>query len=211
MRKVALIGTALVFGLTSTAWAGAKDKSSNTLVDIDDEGTIDNTTAKTKIKSKGCTLQIQATVNLPDGEIVICVAEADVQQTGGLMSPLGGNGAVVVGEAKAGKLKIKADLTEVQILGQACGALDVIQYNGGVRCFRDDATYRGDANIPGSWRADCADEVGPLASTLPSESELKANSGQPVIPGICQITGGGRLEGPASDLIAVQGGRVGLE
>ncbi len=210
MRKVALIGTALVFGLTSTAWAGAKDKSSNTLVDVDGEGTINNTTAKTKIKSKGCTLQIQATVGLPDGEIVICVAEADVLQTAGLTS-LGGNGAVVVGEAKAGKLKIKADLTEVQIAGQACGQLDVIQQNGNVRCFRDDATYRGDANIPGSWRADCADEVAPLASTTVSESELKANAGVPVIPGICQILGGGRLEGPASDRIAVQGGRIGLE
>jgi len=211
MKKIALLITAGVLASCSVAFAGAKDKSANTLVDINGAGIIDNTTVKTKIKSKGCKLQIQAKdVSLSDGEVVICIAEATVNDTNTLAS-LGGNGAVLAGEAKAGKLKIKADLTEVSIAGQACGGLDVLQTAGNVRCYLDDATYRSDAGGAGTWRDDCAANPPSVQSTTPSESTLKVNDDVPVIVGICQMLTGGSLTGPSSTLWAQQGGRVGQE
>ena len=91
-----------------------------------------------------------------------------------------------------------ADLSEVAILGQACGDTEAISYNGGIRCFLDDATYRGDANVPGSWRADCAAHGG-LASTAPGVTKLKVNSAQSVVVGLCQtFVVGERLTGPGA-------------
>lgn len=209
MRKVALIGTALVFGLTSTAWAGAKDKSSQTFVDIDAEGVINNTTAKTKTKSKGCTLQAQMqTVNMADGDIAICIAAADVLG-------IGGNMLIMTGEAKAGKLKIKADISEVTVAGQGCGSIDAVSYNGSLDCYLDDATFRGDANIPGSWRAACANIGGTLASPeAGGASKLKENDTVPVVVGLCQsFVVGARfdpLDLPANRF-AVQGQRTAAE
>lgn len=197
MRRIALGTIVLSFALVANAWAGAKDKSQNTVVDINATGTIDNTTAKSKIQSsKPCALQAQIQTlvgpGTADDSVVICIADAD------LLSPAGGNGVVLATELKKGKLNLKADLSEVDILGSGCGDVDSISYNGGIRCFLDDPTYRGDANVPGSWRADCA-AMGGLASTAPGATKLKVNSTQSVVVGICQsFVVGNRLNGPGA-------------
>lgn len=205
MKKIALLAAAGLLASCSVAWAGAKDKSSTTLVDINGEGVINNNTVKTKVKSKGCKFQLQAKdVSLSDGQIVICIAEADVLDANSLGS-LGGNGVVLTGEAKSGKLKIKADLSEVPVAGNGCGGLAVLNYNSNIRCFRDDSTYRSDAGGAGTWRQDCTDNGPSLQSAAPGATTLKANDTVPVIVGICQMLSGGRLTGPASNEWARQG------
>ena len=207
MRRIAIGTVILSFALVSMAWAGAKDKSSNTVVDINATGTLNNATAKTKVaSSKPCALQVQmqTLTGVSDGDVVICVADAD------LLLPNGGNGVVVTGAIKAGKLNFKADLGEVDILGNGCGDVEAISYNGGIRCFLDDPTYRGDANVPGSWRADCAGIGCALASSAPGATKLKApNETQSVVVGICQsFTPGARLDGPATAEFARTGQRT---
>lgn len=197
MRRIAIGTTVLTFALVSMAWAGAKDKSSNSVVDINGQGVIDNTLAKSKIASaKPCELQvqIQTLTGVPDNTPVICIADAD------LASPVpGGNGVVVTGEVKKGKVNFKANLSEVDVLGTACGSSEAISYNGGIRCFLDDPTYRGDANVPGSWRADCQ-ALGGIQSGTPGATKLKNNPSQSVVAGICQtFTLGLRLAGPGPD------------
>lgn len=198
MRRIALGTVVLSFALVSMAWAGAKDKSQNTVVDINATNTIDNTTAKSEIQSsKPCALQAQIQTlvgpGTADDAVVICIADADLD------TPVpGGNGIVLATELKKGKVNLKADLSEVGILGQACGDTEAISYNGGIRCFLDDATYRGDANVPGSWRADCA-AIGGLQSAAPGVTKLKVNSTQSVVVGLCQtFTLGARLNGPGA-------------
>jgi len=201
MRKIAVICTALIF-TAGSAWAGAKDKSSNTLVDINAAGVINNVTGKTKTKSKGCTLQIQAKpVALADGEMVICIAEADVVG-------VGGNSILIAGEAKAGQLKIKAPMGEATFAGLGCGDIEAISYNGNMRCYKDDATYRGDANVPGSWKAACTGN-GMLAGVAGTETFLKVNDTQPVMIGLCQgLSIGLRIPGPPSVEFMRQGQRT---
>lgn len=207
MRKIVLGATVLTFALVSMAWAGAKDKSSNTVVDINGGTTLDNVTAKTKVaSSKPCALQVQMQTlsGVSDGDVVICIADAD------LASPIpGGNGIVLAGSIKAGKVNFKANLAEVDIAGQACGDTEAISYNGGIRCFLDDSTYRGDANVPGSWRADCT-ALGGLASAAPGVTKLKEpNDLQSLVVGLCQtFTIGARLSGPGSVEFARTGQRT---
>lgn len=206
MRKVALIGTAIAFAMTSTAWAGAKDKTSQTFVDIDATGIINNTTAKTKTKSKGCKLQaqMQTVTGLADGDIVICIAEADVLD-------IGGNSLILAGEVKKGKLKLKADISEATIFGSGCGSVEAISYNGSMTCYLDDPTYRLDTNVPGSWREACG-LAGMLPGDGPGTTFLKANPTVPVVIGICQgFNEGERIGPPSSTRFAVQGQRTGIE
>lgn len=198
MRRIAFGTLMLSLALVSTAWAGAKDKSQNTVVDINATGTIDNTTAKSKIQSsKPCALQAQIQTlvgpGTADDSVVICIADADLD------SPIaGGNGIVLATELKKGKVNLKANLAEVDVAGQACGDTEAISYNGGIRCFLDDATYRGDANVAGSWRADCAAQGG-IASAAPGVTKLKVNSTQSVVVGLCQTFSlGARLNGPGA-------------
>jgi hypothetical protein len=212
MRKIVLIGTALVFALTSTAWAGAKDKSANTLVDRNATGVLDNTLAKTAVKSKGCKIQVKAKpVNLLDGEIVICILEADL--VGGAEP---GNSVLITGEAKKGGLKIKADISETTLLGQGCGDVDVVSFNGQIKCYLDDANYRSDAVAPGTWRQACDDEGSMIGGSAPTAStvgttQLKANPGVPVVLGLCQGTvNGDRIGPPASAEWALTGQRTAI-
>lgn len=200
MRRIAIGTVVLSFALVSTAWAGAKDQSSNSVVDINNQGVINNLTAKSKVASaKPCALQvqIQTLTGIADNTPIICIADADLDQ------PIpGGNGAVITGEVKKGKVNFKANLSEVVVAGTSCGgATEAISYNGGIRCFVDNPTYRGDTNVPGSWRADCA-AIGGLASDAPGATKLKAdaNEDQSVVVGICQtFTLGARLAGPGPD------------
>jgi len=199
MRKILLIGTALVFALTSTAMAGLKDKSANTLADRNAAGVIDNNTVKTAVKSKGCTIQLQAKpVALADNEIVICILEADVLG-------IGGNSVLITGEAKKLALKIKADIGETTIAGSGCGDLAAVSYNGQIKCYRDDANYRSDAVAPGTWRQACAD-AGMLNISTVGTTQLKANPGVPVVLGLCQgFAEGDRINPPTTDEWALTG------
>jgi len=197
MRRIAIGTVVLSFALVSMAWAGAKDQSSNSVVDINGTGVINNTTAKSKVASaKACALQvqIQTLTGVTDNTPVICIADADLD------SPIpGGNGLVITGEVKKGKVNFKANLSEVDIGGTGCGDSEAVSYNGGIRCFVDNPTYRGDANVPGSWRADCA-AIGGLASGTAGATKLKNNPSQSVVAGLCQtFTLGARLTGPGPD------------
>ena len=213
MRKIALFSTLLTFAFVSSAWAGAKDKSSNTLVDINATGLINNTTVKTKTKSKGCSLQIQVKpISLADGDVVICVAEGDVLASG--LPPGGaGNSIVLAGEVKAQQLKIKADLGEGKFLGLGCGDTEAISFNGNIRCFTDNITYRSDTTDPGGWRAACV-SAGMVASPAPTDApgatKLKVNSTQSVVVGLCQgFALGDRIDPPGAPSVefARQGAR----
>lgn len=205
MRRIAIGTVVLSFALVSMAWAGAKDKSSNTVVDINATGTLNNATAITKIaSSKPCALQVQMQTlsGVADGDIIVCVADAD------LLLPAGGNGVVLTGAIKAGKLNFKADLSEVDIFGTGCGDVEAISYNGGIRCFKDDGAYRLDAGV-GSWRDDCA-ALGGFLSGAPGATKLNApNDTQSVVVGICQtLTVGARLTGPTTTEFARTGQRT---
>jgi len=217
MKKIALFSTLLTLAFVSSAWAGASDKSSNTLVDVNGTGVINNTTVKTKTKSKGCSLQIQAKpINLADGAVVICLAEGDVIAPPGITAPGAGNSIVLTGEVKAQSLKIKANLSEAKFLGQSCGDIDAISFNGNIRCFTDDITYRSDTVGPGGWRAACTAAgmtPAPLLTDAPGTTMLKVNSTQPVVVGLCQalVTPlGKRIDPPAAPEWGRQGARSAL-
>ncbi len=208
MRKILLLGTAFALALTSTAWAGAKDKTSNTLVDRNAAGIIDNTTAKTKIKSKGCKTQIQAQpVALADGDLVICILEADASVPG--LSVLAGNSIVVTGEAKKGKLKIKADLSEAELApGVGCGLFETLSWNGQLKCYLDNALYRSDAVGAGTWRDGCT-SMGMTAGSAPGTTMNKVNSGVPIVVGLCQGSAlGDRILPPVTTEWALTGQRT---
>jgi hypothetical protein len=204
MRRIAIGTVVLSFALVSMAWAGAKDKSSNSVVDINGTGVINNATAKTKVAStKPCSLQVQMqTVALPDATVVICLAEADT-----FTPAAGGNSIVLTGEVKAGKINFKADLSEVLIGTQGCGTVEAISYNGGIRCFLDDPVYRADAAGPGSWRDACPPTS--LESGAPGATKLKVNDTQSVVVGLCQgFTVGDRIGAPSTAEFARTGQRT---
>ncbi len=210
MRRVLLITTALAVGLTSTAWAGAKDKSQNTLVDIGAAGIINNTTVKTKVKSKGCTLQLQAkpVTGLAASELVICLAEADVNGFGGSL-------IIFTAEEKKAQLKVKVDLGEAVLLSNSCGSLESISYNGNLKCYRDDATFRSNATGAGTWRDACA-AAGMVAGDGPGATLHKVNDTVPVVVGICQDLSpspGARIDAGALGLVewARQGQRTAVD
>ena len=202
MRKIALVTAAAILACTGTAFAGAKDKSSNTLVDINSTGVIDNNTVKTKVKSKDCTLSIQAKpINGADGDVVICLADGDVVG-------FGGNSLIIAGEIKAGQLKVKAPLSEGTLFGIGCGDVQAISYNGNLRCHLDDSTYRSNAVGPGTWRNACTG-AGMVPGDGPGTTMLKTNDTQAIIVGLCQgTTAGQRLPGPPSAEWGRQGQRT---
>jgi hypothetical protein len=207
MRKVAFLTAAALLASSSVVWAGAKDQSSNTLIDIDATGIIDNTTAKTKVKAKGCTVQVQAKeVNLADDEIVICLAAADV------VNPPAGNTVVLTGEVAKGQLKMKVPLGEATFASAGCGTLESLTYNSSLECYKDDPTYRSDGTGPGTWRDACTN--GGSGGMIPSPdgpgaTKLKVNSTQSVVVGLCEgFSVGDRILPPASQRFLVQGMRA---
>ena len=210
MKKIAIV-VSVLFAFSAPVLAGPKDKSSQTLIDIDGAGVIDNNLTKTQIKSKGCTLQIKMkpTTGLNDGDVVICIASADIRS-----AINGGNSVVITGEAKAGQVKIKADLSEVVLAGNSCGSVVTDQFNGSLDCYLDDQTYRT-TGVAGNWEDACAGGKGPNLN--PDAKTLKTaldGNGDPqkVVVGICQgVVDGFRITPPPTQRFAVTGGRVQIQ
>lgn len=217
MRKI-IIATAAAALCVTPAFAGPKDQTKDSLIGpqaIAGNATVNNATTAFTMQAKGCKLQIKAKglVGVNDGDLVICVAGADVRATA---IPNGaGNAVIFLGEAKKGGLSVKVDLTEI-----GCGTTDQINYNGKLSCYLDDATYRAtDPMTPpaGGWQQDCTTSfaAGTLAAPNcvgnPDCDKLKVNDTLPVILGLCQgflpASLGNELTGPTSALIAVRGSR----
>ncbi|MEO8605641.1 MAG: hypothetical protein ABI629_23940 [bacterium] len=209
MKKLAVV---VAFGMAfaSPALAGPKDKSQNTLIGpqaFTGNATVNNQVTKFSYKSKGCSVQIAAKdlSGTTDGDIVMCIAEADVISPPAINPPGGGNGVLLLGEVKKGALKIKANLAEV-----LCNSTGAVQFNGNMRCYLDDAPYR-----LGGWQTSCLSVAGsapiPNQEIIPPQ-KLKVNNTQNVVVGLCQnfTTLGARLPAPSSSLIAVQGALIPL-
>jgi hypothetical protein len=209
MKKTLMVGLALLAAVP--ALAGPKDQSKQPMIgpqSVAGNATVNNTTTAISIKSKGCTLQagFKGLAGTADGDVIVCIADADVIAPPTINAPGGGNGVILVGETKAGGMKIKADLTEI-----GCGSTASINFNGNLRCYLDDPAFRAPG---GTWQAACT--VNPGSAPIPNPSmdpgQLKVNAGQNVVVGLCQnfTTVGARVSPPASTLIAVQGSYTGV-
>lgn len=204
MRKIAT-ATGVALLLAAPAFAGPKDQGKFSMIGpqaLAGNATVDNATTAISVKTKGCTVQFgfKGLVGTSDGDVIICIADADVIAPGGAINPPGGgNGVVITGETKAGGMKIKADLTEI-----GCGTTGSINFNGNLRCYLDDPAYRSPT---GTWQGACTATVGSVPIAGPGLNQLKVNDTQNVIVGLCQnfATLGARINPPASALIAVQG------
>ena len=204
------LATAFVCLLAAAAFAGPKDQGKNSMIgpqDIGGNATVNNATTAISIKNKGCTVQggFKGLNGVADGDVIICIADADVIAPPAVPAPGSGNSVVIVGEVKKNAMKFKADLSEV-----LCGSTAAINFNTTVRCYLDDPAYRTPG---GTWQAACTSTPGSIAvpNNSPDPRQLKVNAGQNVVVGLCQnVTGtlGARIDPPASALIAVQGGLV---
>jgi hypothetical protein len=167
--------------------------------------------SKTKVASKGCTLQVQLKdTTLLNGEVVICLASADIRSTIN-----GGNSMVITGEAKNGQLKIKADLSELVFAGNSCGSVVADQFNGSLECYLDDQTYRT-SGVPGNWQAACVgggSGVNTNADPKTLKTALDGNGNpQKVVVGLCQgAVDGFRINPPPTQRFALTGGRVQIQ
>jgi hypothetical protein len=203
MTKIAT-ATGMALLLAAPVFAGPKDKGQFTMIGpqaLAGNATVNNTATAISVKSKGCKLQFgfKGLVGTTDGDVIICIADADViAPAGGINPPGGGNSVIMTGETKGGNMKIKADLTEI-----GCGTTSAVNYNGNLRCYLDDPAYRPPM---GTWQTACT-AVGSVPIPGPGLSQLKVNDTQNVVVGLCQnfATVGARINAPASALIAVQG------
>jgi hypothetical protein len=202
MRKIAM-ATAALLAFTGTAFAGPKDKTSETLVNpssINGSAEWNNTTVSTKVKSGKCKLQIQfKDATGIAGDDIVCLGEADV-----LSATLGvglfGNSVVIQGTVEAdGKFKAKANLGAI-----GCGILDTaLAMNGGTRCYQ--ATV-GTGVGEYDWAAACSGAgMAPIgANVLPGTEDINGDA----VVGICQglvANAGQRINPPAANPLLVQG------
>jgi hypothetical protein len=217
MKKL-LVATAIATLCVSPAFAGPKDQTKDSLIGpqaLNGNATVNNATTSFTMQAKGCKVQIKAKglAGVSDGDIVICVAGADVIAPPTINAPGAGNGVVLLGEVKKGGLGLKADLTEI-----GCGSSDSLNFNGSLNCYLDDPAYYATVASPpypaGGWQADCVAQGGdyiPIANPkcASNECDLTKVNQLPVVVGLCQglLTFGGRLDGPSSALIATRGSR----
>ncbi len=208
MRKIIMI-SAMAVAIAGPALAGPKDQTKDSFIGpqgLNGNATVNNSTTSFSLATKGCKVQIKAKglVGTTDGDIIICVAGADVIAPPALGAPGAGNGVVILGEVKKGGLGIKADLGEV-----LCGSNEQINFNGTLDCYLDDPAYRAPA---GTWATLCAGQGMLVVANGVNGTKLKVNNTENVIVGLCQgITLGARLPGPSSALIATRGARGFLE
>ncbi len=202
--------TAMAALCAAPALAGPKDQSKSGLIGpqaLTGNATVNNTTTAFSYQIKGCKLQIKAKglAGVTDGDVIVCVAGADVIASGGGINPPGGgNSIVVVGEAKSGGLGLKADLGEI-----GCGGVAAINFNGNLACYLDDAAYRANA---GTWQAVCVLPSVPIGNAAVEPTTLKGDPTQNIVVGLCQnfTTLGARITPPPSALIGTQGSYTAL-
>ena len=211
MRKIVII-SAIAVACAAPALAGPKDQGKEAMVGpqaLTGNATVNNQTTAASNKNKGCKLQIsfKDMTGVVDGDVIICLGEADViSPAGGINPPGGGNSVVLVGEVKSNGVKIKADLSPI-----GCGGVEALQFNGNMKCYRDDVAYR-----TGGWMAACTATAGSVPipdPNCPADCPtLKGDATQPVLVGLCQNFGtlGARINPPPSSLISVNGGRVAI-
>ena len=198
MRKV-VFATAVALAFSTAAWAGPKDKTSETLVNpssIAGSADWDNTAISTKVKSGKCKIQIQAKgatnlINQP----VVCIAEADVLAAS-LPGGMGGNSVVLAGSFDdKGGLKLKANLGAI-----GCGIqANALALNGSTTCYKQDiAGY--------DWATACS--AVPMFAVpinfLPGTEDIKPGA----LVGLCQGVNGAfgqRINPPAGAVLSVQG------
>jgi hypothetical protein len=205
-----IVGTCVAMMCATPALAGPKDQVKAPLVApqaFAGNATVNNATTDFKFQQKGCKLQIKAKglTGLADGDVIICIAGTDVIAPPTILPPGAGNAIILTGEAKAGGLKIKADLTEA-----LCGTNAAVSFNTEMSCYLDDPLYRTPG---GTWVTGCTN-VGsvPIANPSADPDTLKVNDTQNVVVGLCQnfATLGARPDPPASSLIAVMGSALPL-
>jgi len=131
------------------ALAGPKDKISETLINPDSltgNGSWNNATVASKVKSVKCKVQVGAKANPPgdlaDGPI-ICISDADTIL--GVTPNTTGNSLVMAGEIVGGKLKLKGDTRAIGCgsLAQAaitnalttCYSEDIMNYDAAAECL----------------------------------------------------------------------------
>jgi hypothetical protein len=209
MRRTVLM-SALALMIAAPALAGPKDQSKEALIapqSMAGNATVNNSTTSFATQTKGCSLQIKAKglTGIMDGEIVICLASADVQSPPTIPSTAG-RSIIVLGEVRSGGMTVKADLTEI-----GCGVHEQISFNSDLKCYRDSPIYRG---MTGQWQILCLGQaMTPTANALPEAKTLKINDTENVILGECRgTTVGSRLPGPVGGtLIAQRGARTAAE
>jgi hypothetical protein len=201
------VGLSLLVG--TQAFAGPNDKTSETLINPDSitgNGSWNNTTVSTKVKSGKCKIQIafKDATGIANDDMV-CLAEADVRATS-LGAGIFGNSVVISGTVEAdGKFKAKGNLGAI-----GCGILsEAVSFNGSMTCYQ--ATV-GTGVGEYDWSAEClASGMLPLAANVTPGTE-DVNGG--AVVGICQglvNTGGQRIMPPSGTPLLVQGTYVPLD
>lgn len=206
MRRIVLM-SALGLVIAAPVSAGPKDQSKEALIapqSMTGNATVNNATTAFATQSKGCSLQIKAKGlnGLMDGEIVICLASADVQAPPAIPNAAG-RSVIVLGEVRSGGMTVKANLSEI-----GCGVNEQISFNSDLKCYRDAPIYRG---VGGQWQILCLGQaMTPIANPSPEAKKLKVNDTENVILGECRgTTVGARLPGPVGGtLIAQRGART---
>lgn len=208
MKKF-ISAAAVLLAATTGAWAGG-DKGQDSYVDntsvAGGSAGFTNGVSSGKSKSGSCKLQIQlkGLTGYNDGDILICIAEADIRAAA-LGASAFGNSVVMRGAVKSGQLKIKADFTAI-----GCASTTSINWNSDVKCYAPDANYTNLSNDAVNWKNSCTTAGGmvpiPNAEATPASDPAKVN-----LLGLCQgLTPNvqQRINPPASALICRQGATI---
>jgi hypothetical protein len=207
MKRIVL-ASSLVLITAAPAFAGPKDQSANTMVatqSLNGNAVVNNFSTAISVKSKGCPLQLamKGLSSVGNGDLLICIAEADVIAPPALPSAAG-NSVVLALEVSKGSVKGKINLAEI-----GCGGQDSVSFNSDLKCYLDDGVFLG-SDPATNWRANCL-AAGMIAADNPAASpaKLKLNPNQNIVVGLCQgLSQGQRIVPPTSLEIARQGGLV---
>jgi hypothetical protein len=176
MRTTAIVASLLLLSV-SAAFAGPKDKSKQSLINSSALGGTanwNNATASGSVKSGKCKIKLQfkdAAASLV-GDVITCIASADVRATS-LGASTFGNSVVLQGTVEDNfKLKMGAKLAQI-----GCGVLsDAINFNSSIECYEQDLAYDPQTECGGNsmlWiPGDGSDSLlGVCQGTLPNVSQ----------------------------------------
>lgn len=212
--RTTIFAVAVILAASPVAWAGG-DKQADAFVDASSLGGgangFTNGTSVGKLKAGGCKWSGQLkSLNMtavPDGAHVICVSGAEVRS--GLLPAETGNSVIFRGVAKGGQVKMKADLTTMDIGGLHCGTSMATSWGGETKCFLGSGAPGGDADYDDendsiNWVSKCtAAGMIVVKSTLwiPGADPAKVN-----VLGLCQGTAPNqRIADPVGAEVARQG------